>query len=203
MSTCLRLFLRQRLQDQTDKTLYFFFSGGGGGINFFFCCFAVLAKILGGGGNIRGGKKLIRLVYDFKMKCGGIFFRSKKWLSLPPKVTKFGRANNFIVWLLLYLHLVWTLKIFLVTQKHIFFGDNVFFVWETKYDKKIRIWKFKNPPNGQISKKAEIWPFCIWGIWKFKNPIFFVIFGFPSNKKICSVKKTYFCITRNFFRLIV
>ena len=60
MSTCLRLFLRQKLQDQTDKTLDFFFSGGG--INFFFCCFTVLAKILGGGGNIRGGKKLIRLV---------------------------------------------------------------------------------------------------------------------------------------------
>ena len=90
MSTCLRLFLRQKVQDQTDKTLYFFFQGG---VLIFFLLLYGVGENFRGEGNIRGGgKKLIRLVYislSLRLQC-----KKKKIFIKNKKILKFSSKNE-------------------------------------------------------------------------------------------------------------
>jgi len=63
-------------------------------------------------------------------------------------------------------------KMFLVTQKYVYFEKKIFFNGKPKMTKNIEFEKLIISQNGQISG---------FGIFNFSNSNVFVIFGFPSK----------------------
>ena len=100
------------------------------------------------------------------MKGDGVFSEVKcECLLPPPKVTKFTFYN---------ISSSISPKMFSVRQKYFCFEKKkVFFDGKLKMTKTFGFQNLKIPQNGQISG---------FGIFKFWNSNFFVIFGFPSKK---------------------
>ena len=142
------------------------------------------------------------------------FFRSKMWGFTPPPLKWLNLP--FKIYLLLY----WCYqpKLFLARQKYICFEKQKCFWCETKNDKNIWIWKFKNPPkwpfpqtlffttkNCFLQKKKDlVLKNRVLGkghlrdiqIFKFSNSNFFVIFCFPSKKNVFSQSKHTFVLPK-------